>query len=117
MSEGRNLIDELNRCMPAAKHSGLGDLLEAIINKVNAIALSGSVPTLAEHNALRADHNSLAAAVSALGAKLDADAANTALNDTDYQATFDAGGLGAVAAATGVALVDTVADITPLSQR
>lgn len=34
---GRNVKDELNRCMPAAKHASLGDMLELIINNQNAI--------------------------------------------------------------------------------
>lgn len=34
----RDLIDELNRCMPAADHAKLGDLLEEIITKHNALA-------------------------------------------------------------------------------
>lgn len=33
-----NLIDELNRCMPAAAHAKLGDLLQEIITKHNALA-------------------------------------------------------------------------------
>lgn len=32
-----NLIDELNRCMPAASHAKLGTLLEEIITKHNAV--------------------------------------------------------------------------------
>lgn len=32
-----NLVDELNRCMPAAAHSKLGSLLEEIITKHNAL--------------------------------------------------------------------------------
>lgn len=34
---GRNVKDELNRCMPAAKHANLGDMLELIINNQNAL--------------------------------------------------------------------------------
>lgn len=33
-----NLIDELNRCMPAAAHAKLGDLLQEMITKHNALA-------------------------------------------------------------------------------
>lgn len=33
-----NLKDELNRCMPAAAHAKLGDLLDEIITKHNALA-------------------------------------------------------------------------------
>ena len=33
-----NLQDELNRCMPAAGHAKLGDLLVDIITKHNALA-------------------------------------------------------------------------------
>lgn len=32
-----NLVDELNRCMPAAAHAKLGDLLAEIITKHNAL--------------------------------------------------------------------------------
>lgn len=32
-----NLKDELNRCMPAAAHAKLGDLLDEIITKHNAL--------------------------------------------------------------------------------
>lgn len=32
-----NLKDELNRCMPAADHAKLGDLLEEIVTKHNAV--------------------------------------------------------------------------------
>lgn len=35
--ERRNLIDELNRCMPAADHAKLGDLLQELITKHNAL--------------------------------------------------------------------------------
>lgn len=35
--ERRNLIDELNRCMPAADHVKLGDLLQELITKHNAL--------------------------------------------------------------------------------
>ena len=34
---GRNVKDELNRCMPAAKHANLGNMLELVINNQNAI--------------------------------------------------------------------------------
>lgn len=33
-----NLKDELNRCMPAASHAKLGDLLDEMIVKHNALA-------------------------------------------------------------------------------
>lgn len=33
----RNLQDELNRCMPAAAHAKLGDLLNELITKHNAL--------------------------------------------------------------------------------
>lgn len=51
----------------------------------------GAVP----HSALRElvlQHNLLLNALRALCAKLDTDAANTALDDTDYAATLDAAG-------------------------
>lgn len=37
--ERRNLIDELNRCMPAADHAKLGDLLQELITKHNALVI------------------------------------------------------------------------------
>ena len=36
-AEKRNLKDELNRSMPAAAHAKLGDLLDDIITKHNAL--------------------------------------------------------------------------------
>lgn len=33
----RNLQDELNRCMPAADHAKLGDLIAEMITKHNAL--------------------------------------------------------------------------------
>jgi hypothetical protein len=33
----RNLVDELNRSMPATAHSGLGTLLQDLITKHNAV--------------------------------------------------------------------------------
>lgn len=35
--ERRNLTDEMNRCMPAAAHVKLGDLLQELIVKHNAL--------------------------------------------------------------------------------
>jgi hypothetical protein len=44
----RDLKDELNRCMPAAAHAKLGDLLEEIITKHNAlVALTEDAEALA----------------------------------------------------------------------
>ena len=37
MKDNRDLIGELNRCMPAAHHAQLGSLLEEIITKHNAL--------------------------------------------------------------------------------
>ena len=62
-AEKRNLKDELNRCMPAAAHAMLGDLLDDIIT---------------QHNALIVKYN-------ALLAKLDADVGVT---DTNYVSTL-----------------------------
>lgn len=51
MSERRNLVDELNRCMPAAAHAQLGT----------------------KFNELQAQHNDLVTKFNALLAKLDSD--------------------------------------------
>lgn len=67
-AEKRNLIDELNRCMPAANHAGLGTLLEELITQ----------------------HNALCAAHTALCAKLDDDGTVT---DTNYEALHTADAL------------------------
>lgn len=61
----RNLQDELNRCMPAADHAKLGNLLNDLITAVNANTT----------------------AIKAVAAKLDADAGVT---DTNYASTITA---------------------------
>jgi hypothetical protein len=60
-----NVQDELNRCMPAAAHGKLGDVLNDLLTAYNDLA--------AKHNALLA--------------KLDADAG---VADTNYAATQSA---------------------------
>jgi hypothetical protein len=49
---------------------------------------AANLDTMTERE-MRALLGSIIAGVRALAAKLDADAANTALNDTNYAATFD----------------------------
>lgn len=63
--ERRNLVDELNRSMPAAKHAELGT----------------------RFNALQEAYNDLAAKFDALTAKLDAD---SGVNGTDYASEIGA---------------------------
>lgn len=79
---GRDLIDELNRCMPAAKHLGLGTLLQALIDNVNALdpsrttdstaitaeATRATAAELVLHNKI----NAIIAAVNGISAALDA---------------------------------------------
>jgi hypothetical protein len=82
LSGTRDVQDELNRSMPAAKHALLGDTL---------------VDVITAHNALVDNFNTLVTQYTALLAKLDADAGVT---DTDYGATVP-----------GTASTATVADL------
>lgn len=61
--------DRLNRCLPAANSAQLGNILNDLITQVNALTVK----------------------FNALLAKLDADAANSALNDTNYASTLASG--------------------------
>jgi hypothetical protein len=59
-------------------------MAEILKQRLGALDLSQ-----ADQRELRMVLESLVDGVRAIAAKLDADAANTALNDTDYAATFD----------------------------
>lgn len=59
---GRNVKDELNRCMPAAKHANLGDMLELIINNQNAL-ITNQKALAAKLDAIGAAGNATAAGI------------------------------------------------------
>jgi hypothetical protein len=129
-----DLIDELNRMTPAAKHALLGTLLEEIITAVNAV----SVPTQAESagfnsaitkfNAVALAHNSATTALygvlNSLTVKVNAianflSAASTTNTSAQFTAAVNSAASGAVSTVSITTLANsatTASSITVPSQ-